>query len=148
MGRAAARGGRGPRHVAWLSELAGFEHTRANLWRYEPGAKGKRREDLLQEETFVVLQGTLTMYLGEPPVREEIPTGGVVHVAAGTPLQIANEGPDELLLYASGAPPERGHAEFLRLGRAAVSVTARQPVRRDCVEWRSNPLEHRHELRT
>ena len=36
-----------------------------------------------------------------------------MHVAPGTPLQIANEGAEELLLYAYGAPPERGHAEFL-----------------------------------
>ena len=28
------------RHVAELSERAGFAHTRANIWRYEPGAKG------------------------------------------------------------------------------------------------------------
>lgn len=28
------------RHVAELSDLAGFAHTRANLWRYEPGAAG------------------------------------------------------------------------------------------------------------
>ena len=34
--------GEPPRHVAELSELAGFAHTRANLWRYEPGAKGRR----------------------------------------------------------------------------------------------------------
>jgi mannose-6-phosphate isomerase-like protein (cupin superfamily) len=68
---------------------------------------------MLQEETFVVLQGTLAMYLGEPPVREEIPTGGVVRVTSGTPLQITNEGAQEILLYAYGAPPERGHAEFL-----------------------------------
>jgi hypothetical protein len=26
------------RHVAELSELAGFAHTRATVWRYEPGA--------------------------------------------------------------------------------------------------------------
>ena len=32
---------------------------------------------------------------------------------AGTPLQIVNHGPEELVLYAYGAPPERGHAEFL-----------------------------------
>jgi len=29
-----------PRHVAELSDLAGFAHTRANIWRYERGAKG------------------------------------------------------------------------------------------------------------
>jgi mannose-6-phosphate isomerase-like protein (cupin superfamily) len=102
-----------PRHVAPLTDLAGFEHTRANLWRYEPGSYGRRHTDHLQEETFVALEGTLTMYLGEPPVREEVPAGGLVHVAAGTPLQIANEGAEDLLLYAYGAPPERGQAEFL-----------------------------------
>ena len=68
---------------------------------------------MLREETFVVIRGTLTMYLGDPPERHEVPQGGLVHVKAGTPLQIVNEGEDELLLYAYGAPPEHGHAEFL-----------------------------------
>ena len=45
------------RHVAELSELAGFAHTRANLWRYEPGAKGRRHRHPLQEETFVPSPG-------------------------------------------------------------------------------------------
>jgi len=101
------------RHIAGLTDLVGFEHTRANLWRYEPGSRGRRHRDMLQEETFVVLAGTLTMYLGEQPVREEIPAGGLVHVTPGTPLQITNEGADDLLFYAYGAPPEHGHAEFL-----------------------------------
>ena len=69
-----------PRHVAELSERAGFAHTRANLWRYEPGAKGRRHRHPLQEETFVVLRGTLTMYLGDPPEPVEVPTGGLIHV--------------------------------------------------------------------
>src|SRR3954462_12054482 len=51
------------RHVAELSEPAGFRHTRANVWRYEPGAKGRRHQHRRQEETFVVLAGTLSMYL-------------------------------------------------------------------------------------
>ncbi len=102
-----------PRHVAALTDLAGFEHTRANLWRYSPGSTGKRHKDMVQEETFVVLEGTLTIYLGEPSVREEIPAGGLVHVSPGTPLQIANEGTDDMSLYAYGAPPEHGNAEFL-----------------------------------
>jgi quercetin dioxygenase-like cupin family protein len=101
------------RHAAGLTDPASFEHTRANLWRYEPGAKGRRHRDMLQEETFVVIRGTLTMYLGEPPERHEVSQGGLVHVQAGTPLQIVNEADEELLLYAYGAPPERGHAEFL-----------------------------------
>jgi quercetin dioxygenase-like cupin family protein len=105
--------GEAERHVAGLSERAGFQHSRANLWRYEPGAKGRRHKDKLQEETFVVVQGTLTMYLGDPPERRQVGPGGLIHVEAGTPLQVVNESTEELLLYIYGAPPERGHAEFL-----------------------------------
>jgi quercetin dioxygenase-like cupin family protein len=105
--------GEAARHAAALSERAGFQHTRANFFRYEPGAKGRRHRDAVQEETFVPVRGTLTMYLGEPPQRHEVPVGGVIHVEAGTPLQIVNEGDEELLVYIYGAPPERGGAEFL-----------------------------------
>lgn len=105
--------GEAERHVAGLTDLAGFAHVRANLWRYEPGAKGRRHKDMLQEETFVVVRGTLTMYLGEPPERREVGQGGLIHVESGTPLQVVNETDQELLLYIHGAPPERGHAEFL-----------------------------------
>jgi quercetin dioxygenase-like cupin family protein len=102
-----------PRHVAELSERAGFAHTRANLWRYDPGAKGRRHRHPLQEETFVVLSGTLSMYLGEPPERQDVPAGGLIHVEAGTELQTANHGDEELLVYAYGTPPESEHAEIL-----------------------------------
>ena len=101
------------RHVAELSELATFAHTRANLWRYEPGAKGKRHRHVSQEETFVVLAGTLSMYLGEPPERQDVPTSGLIHVEPGTTLQTANHGDVDLLVYVYGAPPEREHAELL-----------------------------------
>jgi mannose-6-phosphate isomerase-like protein (cupin superfamily) len=102
-----------PRHVAGLTDRAGLAHTRANLWRYEPGAKGRRHRDLVQEETFVPVSGTLTMYLGEPPKRVEVPVGGLIHVEAGTELQTANHGDEELLLYVYGTPPETEHAEIL-----------------------------------
>jgi quercetin dioxygenase-like cupin family protein len=101
------------RHVAELSDLVGFAHTRANLWRYEPGAKGRRHRHPFQEETFVALAGTLTMYLGEPPERHEVPFGGLIHVEPGTPQQTVNEGEDDLLVYAYGTPPEADHAELL-----------------------------------
>lgn len=102
-----------PRHVAELSELAGFAHTRANLWRFEPGAKGKRHKHPIQEETFVVLAGTLSMYLGEPPERQDVPAGSLIHVEPGTALQSVNHGDDDLLVYAYGTPPESEHAEIL-----------------------------------
>ena len=98
------------RHVAELEELVGFGRTRANLWRYEPGARGRRHVHAGQEETFVVLAGTLTMYLGEPPERRDVPCGGLVHIEAGTPLQAANHGDSDLLVYAYGAPPDHGAA--------------------------------------
>jgi quercetin dioxygenase-like cupin family protein len=101
------------RHVAELSELARFAHTRANIWRYEPGAQGRRHRHVSQEETFVVLAGTLTMYLGDPPGRHDVPTGGLVHIPPGTPLQTVNHGGDELVVYAYGTPPEDEHAELL-----------------------------------
>lgn len=85
---------------------------RANVWRYEPGAVGRRHRHGAQEETFVVLAGTLTMYLGEPPEPVDLPTGSVLNVAAGTPLQSANHGGGELLVYAYGYPPDEG-AELL-----------------------------------
>jgi quercetin dioxygenase-like cupin family protein len=101
------------RHVAELSDLAGFAHTRANLWRYDPGAKGRRHRHLYQEETFVVLSGMLTMYLGDPPERVDVPPGGLIHVEPQTPLQTMNHGEDDLLVYVYGTPPEDEHAELL-----------------------------------
>lgn len=65
-----------------------------------------------QEETFVVLAGRLTMYLGEPPERRVVSVGGIVHVKPGTPLQTVNEGAEDLVVYAYGSPPDEG-AEVL-----------------------------------
>jgi quercetin dioxygenase-like cupin family protein len=101
------------RHVAELSETAGFAHSRANMWRYEPGATGRRHRHHTQEETFVVLAGTLTMYVGDPPQRRDVPTHGLIHVPSGTPLQSANHGDGDLLVYAYGYPPEDERAELL-----------------------------------
>src|SRR6476469_9036496 len=94
------------RHVSELSEPAGFAHTRANVWRYEPGATGRRHRHRRQEETFLVLSGTLSMYAGDPPERVDVAAGGLIHIEPGTPLQAANHGDEELLVYAYGAPPE------------------------------------------
>ena len=93
------------RHIAELSEVAAFADVRANVWRYEPGAKGRRHRHPTQEETFVVLSGTLSMYVGDPPSREEVPAGGLITVRPGTPLQSVNHGDSELLVYAYGFRP-------------------------------------------
>lgn len=96
------------RHVAELSERTQAVATRANIWRYEPGAAGRRHVHDTQEETFVVLAGTLSMYVGEPPVRHDLPAGGVIHITPGTALQTMNHGAVDLVVYAYGAPPDEG----------------------------------------
>jgi quercetin dioxygenase-like cupin family protein len=101
------------RHVAELSEPAGLTQARANVWRYEPGARGRRHRHPLQEETFVVVAGTLSLYLGEPPERHDVPTGGVARVSPGTALQSVNHGDEELVVYVHGWPPESERAELL-----------------------------------
>ena len=101
------------RHVAELSDRLDSGEVRANLWRYEPGATGRRHRHPTQAETFVVIAGTLSMYVGEPPERVDVPVGGAIRVEAQTPLQSANHRDVDLLVYAYGTPPESEHAEIL-----------------------------------
>jgi quercetin dioxygenase-like cupin family protein len=98
------------RTVAALSDS--LTQSRANLWRYPPGARGKRHADKVQEEVFVVLDGALTVDLGEPPERHELERGSVLVVQPGQILQLRNAGDDELVLFIYGAPPEQAGADF------------------------------------
>jgi quercetin dioxygenase-like cupin family protein len=100
------------RHTAPLSDLLGATQVRSNLWRYEPGARGRRHRHAVQEETFVVLSGALTIYIGEPAERVDVPAGGAVTVPGGVPLQSANHSDQDLLVYAYGYPADEG-AEVL-----------------------------------
>jgi quercetin dioxygenase-like cupin family protein len=100
------------RFRAELTEAAGLRHTRANLIRHEPRSVGPRHAERAQDETFVPLRGTLTMYLGEPPERHEVTVGGLVHVEAGTALQIVNETDQEVVVFVCGAPPEPAGADM------------------------------------
>jgi mannose-6-phosphate isomerase-like protein (cupin superfamily) len=104
------RGDGDPRTIARLSDS--MTQSRANIWRYPPGARGKRHADLAQEEVFVVLDGTLTVDLGDPPERHELARGDVLVVQPGTILQLRNTGHEELVLFIYGAPPVTGGAEF------------------------------------
>ena len=107
------------RQVAELSEPLGADALRTNMWRYEPGAAGLRHRHARQEETYFVLEGTLTVYLGEPPVAVEVPRHAAVHVRPGTPVQSANHGESDALVLATGTPPEAEGSELLpsALGR-------------------------------
>lgn len=96
-----------------IAQLSGsMTQSRANIWRYPPGTRGKRHKDPVQEEVFVVLDGTLTVDLGEPPQRHELVRGSVLVVQPETILQLRNAGDDELVLFIYGAPPVTGEAEF------------------------------------
>jgi uncharacterized cupin superfamily protein len=101
------------RFRAALTDHAGLRHTRANLIRHEPGAAGPRHIERTQDETFVPIRGTLTLYLGEPPVQHEVPVGTIAHVEAGTAQQMVNESGEELLVFVYGAPPERTGADVI-----------------------------------
>jgi quercetin dioxygenase-like cupin family protein len=104
------RGDESGREVARLSDS--LAQSRANLWRYPPGARGKRHADHVQEEVFVVLDGTLTVDLGEPPERHVLERGSVLVVQPNTILQLRNAGGEELVLYIYGAPPRSEGADF------------------------------------
>jgi mannose-6-phosphate isomerase-like protein (cupin superfamily) len=102
-----------PRLVSELSES--MTRSRANLFRYPPGAIGRRHIDHVQEEVFVILDGTLTIHMGEgdDPDVHVLERGSVLVVQPGTALQLSNRHDDELRLFIYGAPPERGEATFL-----------------------------------
>ena len=102
-----------PRLASELSES--MTRSRANLFRYPPGAVGRRHIDPIQEEVFVVMDGTLTIHMGEgdEPEQHELAKGSVLIVQPGTALQLSNRHEDELRLFIVGAPPERGDTVFL-----------------------------------
>ena len=104
------RGDDSGRTIARLSDA--MTQSRANVWRYPPGARGKRHLDRAQEEVFVVLAGTLTVDLEEPPERHELEQGSVLVVQPGTILQLRNAADEELVLFIYGAPPVTGQGEF------------------------------------
>ena len=120
------------RHVAELTHVAGMAHVRANVWRYEPGAAGRRHRHPAQDETFVVLAGTLSMYLGDPPERRDVPAGSLVHVPAGTPLPVPLQRDLSLPLVSPGSEAElvadaahevaRVEAELLQLVAVLLGV--------------------------
>jgi mannose-6-phosphate isomerase-like protein (cupin superfamily) len=94
------------RRLVELRRYARLRHSQANLWRYPPKAQGRRHREPLQEEVFCVVEGTLTMFLGETPERFDLPPGSVVVVEPLTPLQIRNETESDVVFFAYGAPEQ------------------------------------------
>jgi mannose-6-phosphate isomerase-like protein (cupin superfamily) len=103
--------GQPPRLAADVTTSARLTQSRGRIWRYPPHTRGRRHADRAQEEVFVVLSGTLTMLLGDPPERFDLPPQSIVAVEPMTPLQARNESEEELVLYIYGAPPEQAGAE-------------------------------------
>ena len=91
---------------------AGLTQSRARIWRYPPGTRGRRHADHAQEEVFVVLAGSFTFLVGDPPEPVDAPVGSIVRIEIDTPFQIRNDGDEEGTLYAYGAPPVEGGTEY------------------------------------
>ena len=92
------------RTLVELRLLANLQHSQANLWRYPPGAQGRRHREPVQEEVFCVVEGTLTMFLGEPVERFALSRRSLVVVEPGTALQLRNETDSDVVFFAYGAP--------------------------------------------
>jgi mannose-6-phosphate isomerase-like protein (cupin superfamily) len=105
--------GQAARSQASITDAANLTESRARMWRYPPHTRGRRHADHDQEEVFVPVRGTLTALVEDPPQRVDVEPGGVLVVHSGTPLQLRNETDEELVLFAYGAPPVSGNAEFL-----------------------------------
>ena len=99
------------RGIAPLSEA--LHNMRANIWRLPAGVRGNRHLEHVQDELFVVLDGTATMLLGDPPERVELPRGSVAAVECETALQLRNESGAEITVLIVGAPPVQGKADYL-----------------------------------
>ena len=104
-------GGDQSRGIFRLSD--GMSQMRANIWRYPPGTLGRRHAEHVQEEVFVVLEGTITLLLGDPAEPVELPSGSVAVVEPGTALQISNAGAEDAAVFIVGAPPEQAGADYL-----------------------------------
>jgi uncharacterized cupin superfamily protein len=104
-------GGNLDRRIARLSDA--MTNMRASIWRYPPGARGRRHAEGVQEELFVVLDGTATLLLGDPPEPVELVVGSLAVVQPGTAVQLTNQGDSEATLLIVGAPPEVGQSEYL-----------------------------------
>jgi mannose-6-phosphate isomerase-like protein (cupin superfamily) len=104
-------GGDQTRGIVRLSDA--MTNMRANIWRVPAGSRGRRHAERVQEELFVVLEGTATLALGNPAEMIELPQGSVVIVEPGTAIQVRNESAEAAVVLIVGAPPQTGEADYL-----------------------------------
>ncbi len=55
-----------------------------------------------------MLEGNAAIDLGDPAERHELPRGSVCVVQPGTPLQLRNDGDEDVLFFIVGAAPQEG----------------------------------------
>jgi len=108
-----AFGSEEPRFASDVTTAAELTQSRARIWRLPPHARGRRHAEAAQEETFVVLEGTLTILLGDPHERFDLAPQSVVSVRPGTAIQMRNETDSEVAVFVYGAPPVVAQAEYL-----------------------------------
>ena len=101
------------RQVARLTDRLSLEQSRASVWRYPDGSRGRRHRELAQEEVIAVLEGSMAVLAGEPPERIELPTGSIFRAGVGEPFQLRNESGAPATLLIWGAPPVTGEVEIL-----------------------------------
>jgi quercetin dioxygenase-like cupin family protein len=99
------------RGIVRLSDV--MTQMRANVWRLPPSTRGRRHSERVQEEAFVVLDGTATLALGDPAELVELPHGSVAVVEPGTAIQVLNESTTETTVLIVGAPPVPEAADYL-----------------------------------
>ena len=108
-----AKEGEEARSLVDITAAAALQQSQARVWRYPAHSTGRRHRDHAQEEVFVVISGTMTMLLGDEGERADVGPGSVIAVDPMTPMQIRNEGDEELVLFAYGAPPLQEGADML-----------------------------------
>ena len=88
--------------------------TRGHLWKYPAGAAGRKHLHTQQEEVFVVLQGTLTLTLGDEEETVALPPTSVVVLSPNTKVQVRNLTDDDAIAFVYGSPPVTGDGVILQ----------------------------------
>lgn len=89
-----------------LGANTNLENMNARLWYFEPGEKVSFHYHDVQEELYYVVSGTGQVLVGEDAERVEVPEGGMIRPAPGTPRQLRNDTDETTVWLIVGAPPE------------------------------------------